>query len=422
MKLMPATETIALFDLLAPGGAELLARNAAGATPLQRFAAWAVSGRESRPYLEAVDRANFLRGCFPDLHAFETAASAARLVTHARLLSDCIIKACSNISFGGINARLHVWESIDPPDLNVLVLVYGSLLPWCIHKSAIDAVAQMICRRHRVRFLMLKTEDLPASSSISLSKYNERLSVFLQRLPVSGPFVLLCSGGGLATPMMWSLRPRLVGALLLNVSMFREGAFQGSGAEEEERARSQRFFGYARSQRGDLITHAILSDVAFAHCAEDMLSMEKHLTVAYNGASLNFWNFVQRPLMHWTAAELSKNLRALPPVKVPNTIIACGALADTETVHRSSLRLQRLLPGASMAYIQESRAAWELEGAEQQRSVAGLLHGLLLEVAAHLPEPATPAADVEAVVPPACERRTEASDEEGSDCSVSWEV
>lgn len=372
VKLMAVTETLSLFDTLAPSGRHLLRLNAAGVTPLQRFSAWSTVCRESRPYLEAVDHSNFLRSRFPDLRPVATIATASGRLDAAPILSNDVIvthvRSCAT--------RLYTWESVDIPLVTVAVLPFSGLFPWNVHRRTVDALAQQLCLRHRVRLVAFRSDVVPFVSATTWESFHEEARAVLLAFPWQTPLVVMCSHAGAALPLLWSL-PRLAGALVLNCSYCREETFRGSHAFETAMASDERRLGCVRAHRGDLLVLHELPHAVFTHSCEELIDIETSMTQTYSIAPDAFWKSAAQSIT-WTP-ELLGRFQALTRLHLPKVVIACGVFAEP-AIHMSSLRLLALMPGAELRYIPDSRTAWELEGADQQRFVACLLHDVLLAV------------------------------------------
>jgi len=328
--------------------------------------------------MEATDRIFFLRGLYPDFGAFALSAAASALMASSRLLSSEIVKAAHTVKFGPYEGRVHVWESLDPPEVNILAFHHGSLLPWSIHKSALTLVAQHLCRRHRVRMLALQLESLPFGNRMSMASFNIHMVRYVDSLRLDGPLVLFASGPGPAVQLLWKLNTRLSGALVLNCSRFRPKSYLGSSQHEQDELRQTNLAGLVHARRIDVLTASLIHHNVFAHCPEDLILAENTLHGSYCDCHPAFWRCAEYATS-WTVAQTTQQLQNAPAIKLPSVMVACGGLADTET-HASTLRLQEKLVGSSVRYIPESCLMWELEGQDQQRSVAALLHDLLTEV------------------------------------------
>lgn len=377
LQLLPREDTVPLFELLAASKEVLLLANLAGVAPLQKLAYWAISAKNNEPYLEALDRANFLRGSFPDLifmKAQPTLRAGNELVPNDRKL--CRRFERLQTSAGAV--RAHIWEPLGCVGVSVLVLSHGSLLPWCARKPAIDFLACCVCNKHRARVVALNSDQFPDGALGSMSEFNLALSSMIAELPLEEPVVLVCAGTGLSAPQLWLQRAKLAGALVLNCTGFHDEAYFGSTAQEQDMRAAAYAKGFLELRSAEFV-RATSCRQAFAGSQEDVSRLESTLCAAYEAAPTSFWSAANVSLL-WSASEMTQVMKALPPLDLPAAIVACGAYAEHEAVQRSSLRLKRLLPSATVAYIPESKVFWEVEGVEQHRFVAGLLDKLLASV------------------------------------------
>jgi len=347
------------FDLLAPTCEVLQYRCAADVSPLQRFAYWAMQAKGNRPYLEAMDRANFLRGTYPDLLtcigfpevSYDYMGDWTTPVMGIRKRHQNSIS-----SYGMV--RAHIWELelSAAPAVNVVFLGHGSMLPWCIRKPALDMLAHSICRKHTARLYALNTDQLPPGALQSSMQFVDAFCEMFRSLHLEGPTILVCCGTGMLAALCWRLRSRLVGAMVINFT--------------------------SRCDADDILNAVMLRSnlyrEAFAATPDDILRVEQNLSVAYDAAPTSFWGTATN-FPKWGLVDVEKAIANEPPLELPMTIV-CGSLAETEAVHRASLRLRRLVPGAPLFYIPESKMFWEAEGVEQQRSVAGFLGAFMSSI------------------------------------------
>lgn len=386
LRLRTDEETLVLFDLLAPTREVLLLANGAGVTPLQRLAYWAIAADGNQPYPPARDHAFFLRGCFPDLLWAPPSRPAPVAAIPGLLAADptfdedrqSLQRRTCTVVMDGSTIRTHIWEASGDPAVHVLFLGYGSLLPWCMQKPAMNLLAAVLCPRHNARLVALNPDRWPGGQIETLDDFLARLARVIRVLPLEEPFVLVCGGTGMTAPLLWELRPHLAGALILNPSGFHGPAYLGSRAQQLDAASAESLAEGLAARRVAQAKRACLSERTFVATVEDAAGIAFALDSAYFAAAPQFWGAAAASA-RWAVSELTETMQRLPMLDLP-AVVACGAYADRCTTQESAMRLQRLLPSASLAYIPESKVHWELEGVEQQIFVAGLVDSLVEQV------------------------------------------
>ena len=86
---------------------------------------------------------------------------------------------------------------------------------WSLHERGIDIVARSVNGRAKVFALAFEAVVLDLSST--LLDFHEGVLRVVRALPLTEAFVLVDDSHGLTTALLWQLRPRLQGFLVLNV-------------------------------------------------------------------------------------------------------------------------------------------------------------------------------------------------------------
>merc|ERR1740121_413670 len=162
-----------------------------------------------------MDRANFLRGSYPDLvFPFPSPYDLG----DGSLSGAGVRRRHQNACSGSGPVRAHVWElaeSISPTAVHVVFLFHGSLLPWCIRKPALDVLANLLLKRHRARLLAFNSDQCPGGALRSFDQFLDAFCELFHDLDLKGPVILVC-GAALVVPVIWRLKAHLAGAVVLN--------------------------------------------------------------------------------------------------------------------------------------------------------------------------------------------------------------
>lgn len=368
-------QSVLLFDMVAPTPDVLMLKNQIGISPLQRFSNWAVVADEGGPYAPANTLVKELWQFFPG--ALGALGSFRRkLLTMLPPNSGTVFRKTQQHCVNGRKFSSEVWEMQDRVEVHVLLLSFGMCLPWSLHEPATDVLARHICLEHRARLTALSFDAVPVSSSTALSAFCEELLVAIEALPLGSPLVLMDNSTGMTTQLLWALRPRLAGALVLNVGAFWAEERLASEAHAVFSSKMDQFVQLFELQAAEQLRAVLPSAMGFVQSVEDAAAMEELYAEAIGQAPETFWNWTAA-LHQWLKTSPLKGREPLGPLPC---VLACGAQSPVECVQRSARRLQRLLPGSTTAFVPHSKSWWQVEGTEQVAFVVALTHSLLYRV------------------------------------------
>jgi len=245
MPLWPHSVTVKLFDLLAPP--VLLLENEAGIAVAERLQTWAMTACAGQPYepiqsrLKLLMKAEEPRSRRPSRIA-KSVQDLVPLVRRSGSRSYCLETSSSSC--------INVWEPLDEaPRICALYLCMPHALPWSMLRPSVEALASVVSTQFGARVLVISYETLhPPLQGCTLPEYQAELLKLIAELPLWDPFVLIDNTTGIGTALLWPLRDRLAGAMVINSAGFFAEDFVDSSAY---RHLSQTFLQIAGEYRKD---------------------------------------------------------------------------------------------------------------------------------------------------------------------------
>mmetsp|Transcript_64905 Transcript_64905/g.141448 ORF Transcript_64905/g.141448 Transcript_64905/m.141448 type:complete len:203 (+) Transcript_64905:2-610(+) len=174
------------------------------------------------------------------------------------------------------------------------------------------------------------------------------------------PFVLVDNSLGLATSLLWTLKSRLAGALVLNCCGFFTEEYLDSVAHQKlaeifrRRAEDQRKLDRDIDAVGDTIICIML-----AGTSDLMAEVEQEWKEAARSADEEFWR-LSNAHYDWFPRERTEAMSGLPKLQLEATL-AASSHGPTVVMTESMRNLSRLLPKSNLAHIPNSKCWWELE-------------------------------------------------------------
>ena len=264
------------------------------------------------------------------------------------------------------------------PVATLLYLGIPRFIPWSLQEPLLETWASaegfriFAINEDTVKPELLEGED-PRMFQDDL------LAVVHGLLPQMGEgFVLVDSSFGPGTFLAWHLRPFLLGALIINVHLFKAPDFDETELAQKIKKRMA-FLGETYGSRDYDKILPLLSDFTFpTGGAEGMQEIRDSYKAALEKASDNFWDLA-RLQPSWNFAKLTPTFTSMPewPLQSPPVVLASSDQAPLVVVGEAMQRLQQIMPGSRLEFIQSSKWSWHLEGEDVVNEVAALLDSIL---------------------------------------------
>lgn len=347
-----------LFDLLAPTRNELAAANAAGVTPLKRYAVWVGVELHAKPFLPAQRHFEHLR----KEHGDVLAAQSPGNMRPSNLSPQRASKGLERFRVDGRSVPIHIWEPGDrvPVKVHIVWASLNWMIPWSLLEPAMELLAQCICAKFQAKLWVLTTGALNLKfmeAGEPLAKLQEDLLAVVKVLPLPDKFFWVDGNQGSTTGMIWLLKDRLLGAMVLNSGPYFNDEFEGSQVHQRVSQFYGSFQAIAESRDVDKLVD-LMPDFVYV---SNVLQLE-HLQQVYKAAletaphdAWAWWAYIFKDVMHvhrvyeqWTTEPLC-------------VLIVVSAFAPTLFMHQAALQLNSKLPNATITYIPECRGHWEID-------------------------------------------------------------
>jgi len=250
--------------------------------------------------------------------------------------------------------------------------------PWSLHKQGVDVVARSVCGESKVAVFAISYEAAPVSGtdSSSLRAFHDRLLAVVAALPLMESITLVGDSLGTCNPLLWPLRPRLVGAVLVNVGDFHSDEHMASEAFAQKV--------HVQQMLSQLWMNRVTEKLVPIFCGpmvhgsdEDQARARQLLLEACADAPEDFWSYCAAQHL-WSLGPKTEVLRERAPLEDLPAVLACGAFSPAVACQESARRFQQqFLPGSTLAFIPASKVWWFVEGADPTEAVTALLDELL---------------------------------------------
>jgi len=348
------------FDLLVDKEVLSLMTNS-GLSVFDRFWLWSETASKGQPFEEIQSR---LRRLGP---APLEALKQRRVSKKRRRGSACALQTPESMSHSTFTAAtgvpVHVWE---PKGIKattcIVILSMPITLPTsmqmsCWHDLAGAAVEEFDCK---VMMVTTGGNHLPRSS-LPLQDFLADLLVLIQDLPWKEPFLLVDNTTGAATSVLWPLRSRLLGALVINAAGYYSEEFLGSVASQKLAKVCQQRAHELLQAEGD--PHVIVADhdITMRCAGSPRLFAEVHQqwATAATASDVEFWR-QSAAQYQWAISEKTEALMSLPELTVTATL-ACSKHGPTIILTEAMRKLHALLPNSRLVHIEDSKCWWEIE-------------------------------------------------------------
>lgn len=378
LPLLPDDCTTRLFGALAPEPEVLRLKDASGTSVVQRYARWAATGAGGKPYGPALLRLDVLARTHSAL-ILEKNWLQRHLEPRLPAAAQEVVRSTELYELCGRRTWVEVWATPGTPRVEVVYLALAGCLPWSLQEPAVDFVARSICAGHEARFTVLSFASVGISPWVPVHEMRETVCRLIEELPIQAPLVLVDRSNGYLSPVLWPLRHRLAGALLLNFDALLDPSDRPSAALQAGLAEL-----FAAKEIEALARRL---PAAAVNCKEPAAAarIESAYGHALAAASTEFWAYHGALLGRWPAppaAALLEVMAEQDPLDPPlPAFLACGSSGARLAMEEATMQLRDLLPGSTVSYIFNSKQWWELEGLDQVSAVTALLDGLLHQLA-----------------------------------------
>eukprot|EP00448_Togula_jolla_P030338 CAMPEP_0170622178 /NCGR_PEP_ID=MMETSP0224-20130122/28989_1 /TAXON_ID=285029 /ORGANISM="Togula jolla, Strain CCCM 725" /LENGTH=864 /DNA_ID=CAMNT_0010948473 /DNA_START=55 /DNA_END=2650 /DNA_ORIENTATION=+ len=353
-------ETVQLFDMLTTPQVLSLTSNV-GVCVFERFSVYSWTACEGKPFealqrsLQAIQKQRLsLRGQF----VAKTFSFRAVVDSHQLGISDN--SGCQYSSFvSKEGTTVHVWEPTGgESELSILYLSMPFLLPWSMQMPTCEALAAAVCGEFKAKlFVLTHGFPYPPKEGALLSDFHADLLKIIDELPLKAPFVLLDSTNGLCSALLWPLRDRLAGAMLVNPAAFFSEEDRNSTTHKKISAMISRWSKKLWLREISFVRDVLIDWVVGEPSFVDTL-VEK-AQEALGVSNQDCWDF-SAALYHWTCGEITESLVDKNSLDLRVTL-ACSQHGPQMLCHDSVQRLHKLLPQSKIFYIPSSKGLWQVE-------------------------------------------------------------
>jgi len=381
-----ADSTLEWFDLLIDHDVLTLTTDA-GLSVFERFWAWSEAANKGKPFQPIQRRLRVLDPYLPLLLAERIELRRFSRSTASKTCSDTSESIEYSTFETKTGAPVHMWRPAEGRAKMCMVIVSMPLsLPVpmqmsCWHELADRVVLEFNC----IVFLVTSgLRPLPEAGQ-PLKDFIDDLVILIDGLPWKGHFVLVENSSGAATSLIWLLRKRISGVLVLNAGGFFSEEFVGSTAHQKlTKVLSQREEELRPAGRdvAQLIDDFDISLVCSGP-AELLAPIREDWEASAWVAPEQFWR-MSAAHYQWCSREQTEALEGRPLLGMVATL-ACSKHGPAVMSLESMRKVHGLLPKARFVHIEDSKIWWEIENPDFVISeCVALLHvlspGDILEV------------------------------------------
>jgi len=360
--------TIELFRELAPTQALLEAPNAASVTPIQRFAAWAITAVDSKPFKPATDLVAELKKLFPTM-------KTAGLNTEARfsdLKKGRVSESTLELTINGTKRSVLVFEPPGGAKIEAHIVYTGLTIymPFSLQKPAVENIAKYLCTRFSAKMFVLYEDSFDMSQLNTPADWGPAMASIIEALPFEGQFVFVDSTIGTGPALLWMLQSRISACVIVNALGWFNDEFFGSPA----------FNGLMNIINGLKDTYEkrdiegcvkSVGNFLFAQTTDDINRGQKVYAGALKTASDNWWSLANKIPSHMQ--DYTPFCKALPKLGAVPVVLLCGSLSPALMVQETAARLLGTMPNSGVSYIRDSKQWFEIEGETPTMGVAYIL-------------------------------------------------
>lgn len=365
--------TVELCRILGDDEKYLAKMNRAGLPVLKRIETWALTAVDGKPFQKALDWVKEKQEQFPRL----TQGGKKACV---KLCTDRFEVECSSIMLT-VNSKqreVHVVAPKFPAAAHVLYLGFPRFVPFSLQLPALKQWAGTGLKVWVISEDAVDPERMTSASSPD--SFVEDLAEVIRQLLPSLPekFILVDSSWGPGAAMAWQFKSHLLGAMIINVHLFKPPDFDETEAAKKIKNRMQQLGGMFERRDIENI-QSFVTDIMFPNSgAEGIAETKRSFQQALEGASENFWRLsALQP--SWNFENLTKIFTGLEewPLGSPPVVLACSDQAPLVVVSESMQRLNQIMAGSKLEFISSSKWSWPLEGQEVLDQIACFVQTLV---------------------------------------------
>mmetsp|Transcript_50116 Transcript_50116/g.161086 ORF Transcript_50116/g.161086 Transcript_50116/m.161086 type:complete len:491 (-) Transcript_50116:108-1580(-) len=359
--------TIELFKELAHTQALLEAPNSSGVTPIQRFAAWALTGAQSKPFQPAMDLVSELQKQYPTMKMHGQTSDAM----FAGLTQGTVSESSLELNINGKKRSVLVLE---PPGSNIeAFIVYVSLpcfIPISLQKQAVETIAKYLCASFKAKMFVLYEDSFDIPQIKSIEDWGHEMSSVIEALPFQGKFVFVDNSLGKGIPSIWKLESRLSACVIINPFAWFNDEFYGSPAHKGlVQIITASLQPYADRNVDECVK--TVGNVCFAESTGDIDRAVSLYKEAMKFASDNWWLLQLYGVVH--LQDFQPFCKSLPKLGEVPVVLLCGSFSSPVMVRETASRFAGIMLNAGISYIQDSNMWFEVEGEIPIKSVAHIL-------------------------------------------------
>lgn len=308
------------------------------------------------------------------------------------------MEGCLVCEVSGREVSLRTWEPFHGADRDIVWIMLQPFAPVELAYGGVRRAAREVCDMAGTRIVCidyLALRPVLLLGAAPLAQLRDDVEALVCSLPLRRPFLLVEDSLGVCTPLLWTLRPQLVGAVVLNPRTPASDDFESSAFFQRVRQVEEMLHDFCVARQLDRIKPFIQPNV-HTEDAEQFADRFDQWRAAAQAADEGFWAFLCTYLSGpkgglsgaMQAMLLLREYSALdPPMHV---LILSGSSAPTALFHEAAKRLQRLLPGSGVAYLPKSALLWALEGDRRAGQVGTHVRDLALQAWTTPPPQAAP--------------------------------
>jgi len=367
--------TVDLCRILGDDEKYLAKMNRAGLPVLKRIETWALTAVDGKPFQKALDWVKDKQEQFPRL--LEGGKKTCVKMCAERFEVEC---SSMTLMVNSKPRRVHVVEPKFPEVVHIVYLGFPRFVPFSLQLPALKQWAGQGAKVWAISEDAVDPETMTAEAGKSPDEFLEDLADVIKELLPSLPekFILVDSSWGPGTAMAWQFKEHLLGAMIINVHLFKPPDFDATEAAKKIKNRMQQLGGMFERRDMENI-QSFLTDIMFPSGGADGVAETKRRFVeALEEASENFWRLsALQP--SWNFENLTKIFTTLEewPLESPPVVLACSDQAPLVVVSESMQRLNQIMAGSKLEFISSSKWSWPLEGQDVLDEITCLLRPLV---------------------------------------------
>lgn len=356
--------SLRLFRALVPSYEVAAMTNAFGIQTFGRFRLWARVASQGGPYVAGMDFARELEDRWPMLLGEQSPTLGRSIGTGSRGAPQ---GGFQDYHVQGRQVRVYTWRAQHEVRGDVLALSFT--FPWSLTRDALQPLAEILCTTCQVNFHVLECGAVSGAAQKPFEEFSAEVAELVEALPLQRPLFIIDDSTGAGALVPWKLRTEPAGIVLINPANFYSEDFIGSAQHTKQ---VQILEEVSRLCLNSDVAAVLpgFSDLVYADDAQELAAIREEVLPALTGASPEWWRTMAR-CMSWCGSAKAAAFQRLAPLRSAPALVVCGAQGPSAAGMESALRFRRrLLPGAEVVFVQNSKIWWKLEGARQVEAVA----------------------------------------------------